>query len=126
MKAIGAHNQLFVETTQAQLTKNLLNLPKLITNAQKNIQELSIDRARNQVIEAYQLAFQSLSLAFVAIDGPDARVCNEESDGRKHRQLKDASSRLFDVYCSLLKLTPDCHTAKNKLTHILNIVKTIN
>lgn len=103
MKALNFVGQLKIDEAKIQLIYNHKKADKLIRQAIITIRNNAINLAKSRILNAYELVCESCNLTFIAVEGLQALVLNEQADAENHIQLTKVSDSLFySVTCTVI------------------------
>jgi hypothetical protein len=101
MKAINDEGQQLIYNSQNKLDENLKQLVSLIELILENIENFSLEKIKNMVEQARQVAFDSSRLSYLGVQGLKLKVLNENSDAEKHTKFTRISEQLYNIFSSL-------------------------
>ena len=104
MIAINSIGQMLIANAQMTRAVNKLETLRLLTATSSNVQEKKIEEAKDNIEKAYSLVNDSCSLAFLAFNGLDPLVANEQIDGHNHNILSRASEEIYIIFKDLFKI----------------------
>jgi len=117
MKALSLIGQMRIDFDRIQRINNRECALSLIWQSITDIRNGDTEKAKEKIITAYELIFESCHLAFVVVSGLTPLVLNEQLDAQNHNKLDEISNQLYCCVCELCKLSPITQNYPNIISH---------